>query len=334
MKKIFTLFIFSVLWLLSCQRELSFPAVAPVPPIIPEKLVAAIVITDSLQVDYDSVVYRYQADKIREVHFARSRDSITRSYYYDAAGRLSKIEDEKALYYTNNDVAKRISFQYDNSGLLIKTLTDFTTISAIPSTYNNILQGSNKKIIVYDTAYSGPFYNLDWANRVIYNTLTSDNYILYDSCVYNNKFSGVITTLVSSYTYDADKNVTAIDQATYVNNERVEEGITVLVKDSSAPVYEGLRKKLYRNLVNWYEASSVSQDDNYRFFTVPGHMYKSIVYGGYSVNIAAGAFKVTRSYDYKNTYTNDLLKRSVVTYSVHGQGSVHYSKVLRYYYQQ
>jgi hypothetical protein len=334
MKKIFTLFIFSVFWLLSCQRELSFPAVAPVPPLLPEKLVAAIVITDSLQVDYDSVVYRYQADKIREVHYARTRDSITRSYYYDAAGRLSKIEDEKALYYTNNDVAKRISFQYDNSGLLVKTSTDFTTISGISAIYNNSLSGANRNIIVYDTAYSGPSYNLDWVNRIIYNTLTSDNYILYDSCLYINKFSGVVKTVVSAYAYGADKNVTTIDNVTYFDNEPAEEGNTVLEKDSSAPVYEALRKKLYSNMANWYEASSVTQDDNYRLFNVPGHMYKSIVYGGYSVSNGPGAFKVTRSFDYDNTYTDDLLKRSVVTYSVHGQGSVHYSKVLRYYYRQ
>ena len=124
----------------SCQHELHFPVVQmpPVVAIPPEKLITAIVVTNPAQTDYDSMVFRYGTNQIKEVHYDPFKDSTTRTYYYDAAGRLSKLEDEKAIYYTNNDIARRISFQYDADGQLQKTITDLTvsrgSAPIVPST--------------------------------------------------------------------------------------------------------------------------------------------------------------------------------------------------------
>lgn len=331
MKRASTVWVIIFWGLLSCQRELHFPLV---PPVVTEKVVAAVVITDPQQIDYDSLVFRYQANRIREVHYSEdARDSITRTYSYDVSGRLAQIEDEKAIYYTNNDKAKSIRFSYNNAGELVQTLTDFTSIRGISATYITTASGNNKNIIVYDTAYSGSSYDLAWANRIIYNTLTPGNYLLYDSCRYINKFSGIIKTQVADYKYDGDLNVAAIYNNTYFDDTLTEQGITGLIKDNPAPVYEALRKKIYRNLANWYEAGFVLQDDNYHLFSVPGHIYRSIVYTGHSLSNAAIAPVITRSYDYINTFNDNLLQRSLVTYSLKGEGSGSYTRVLRYYYQ-
>ena len=127
--------------LISCQREIFRPVIAPV-NVVPEKVVAAIVIANAAQNEFDSIVYRYQPDNIREVHYRESGDSVTRTYYYDATGRLAKTEDENALYYTNNHTAHAISFQYNSAGQLIKTFTDFETVSAVPAYYNYTVSGN------------------------------------------------------------------------------------------------------------------------------------------------------------------------------------------------
>src|SRR5438132_5077166 len=191
MKQLFPIFILFILLLTSCQKELSDPD--PVNPVT-EKVIAAIVIADLQQNDYDSIVYWYFPDKTLEVHYDQSCDSVTRTYYYDGNGRLAKLEDEEAIYYTNNDAAHRISFNYNSSGQLVQTLTDFTTASGVEAHYNNILSATGNSITIYDTTYKSSLYNLDWANRIIYNALTTSNYLLYDSCISVNNTNGFITT--------------------------------------------------------------------------------------------------------------------------------------------
>ncbi len=268
----------------SCQKEFNGPSTKVVVlPVTHE--VSAIVITNGLQGDYDSIVYRYLTDKTYEVHYNFSGDSTIRTYSYDAAGRLSKLEDEKAIYYTNNDIARRISFIYDNSGDIIETLTDFATVSAgIRAYYNNTISGDTKSIIIYDTAYASASYNLDWTNRIIYNTVSSDNYLLYDSCIFNNYTYGHIKTVVSAYSYDANNNATAINKFTYQDMNLAESGTTDIIRDKPAPVFEALRKELYHNLATWYQTSSAMQDNSFQLFPVPGGMYKSIDYKGHSVS--------------------------------------------------
>ena len=326
---IFFAFIFL---LTSCQQEIILPADAPVIPKI-EKVVAAIVITNGLQNELDSIVFRYLSNKIMEVHYGMTGDSITRTYFYDNTGRLVKLSDENAIYYTNNNIARAVNFQYNTAGQLIKTLTDFTTISGIPAYYNNSASGSNKKIIVYDTMYKSTTYNLSWANRIIYNTLSTDNYLKYDSCISKNNSTGGTTTYVSEYNYDANKNADAIRQYTYQDGQLSEWGTITITRDKSAPIFETLRKKLYSNLSNWYETGYVSQDDNYRFFTFPGNMYKNLSYSGFSLNGVSAPLQVTKSIDYENEYDNDLLLKSKVTFSLTGQGNIHYVNQLRYYYK-
>ncbi len=332
MKKNFFFFILFFFLLTSCQKEISFPADAPAAP-VPEKLVAAIVIINSLQNEFDSIVYRYLPDKIREVHYHQSGDSIVRSYSYDNAGRLARIEDENALYYTNNSIARSISFQYNNSGQLIKTLTDFRTVSGVPAYYNNSIAGSTKKIIGYDTSYISSSYDLGWANRIIYNTLSVDNYLMYDSCIYFNNSTGGTTTYVSDYSYDGNKNAEGIRQYTYQNGQLSEWGTVTITRDKPAPVYEALRKKLFRNLSNWYETGYISQDDNYRLFTFPGSMYKKMSYSGYSSDGGPVPLTVIKGIDFQNEYDNDMLLKSIVTFSLTGQGTIHYINDIRYYYK-
>jgi hypothetical protein len=138
---------------------------------------------------------------------------------------------------------------------------------------------------------------------------------------------------VADYKYDGNLNVTAINSNTYFDDTLTEQGITGLIKDNPAPAYEALRKKIYSNLANWYEAGLILQDDNYHLFSVPGHIYRSIVYTGRSLSNAAIAPVITRSYDYINTFKDDLLQRSLVTYSLKGEGSGTYTRALRYYYR-
>jgi hypothetical protein len=318
--------------LASCQQEISFPVDPLANPVV-EKLVAAIVITNSPQNEYDSIVFRYLADKTREVHYRLAGDSITRAYYYDNAGRLVKLEDEKAIYYTNNNSATTISFQYNSSGQLIKTFTDFKTVSGVPAYYNNTISGNSKQIIVHDTLYISASYNLDWANRTIFNTLTADNYLMYDSCIWLNSSRGGTTTYVAEYSYDTDKNAKEIRQYTYQDGQLSEWGTVTITRDKPAPVYEALRKKLFRNLANWYETGFVSQDDNYRLFTFPGNMYKKMSYTGYSSDGGVVPLKVIKSIEYENQYDNDLLLKSKVTFSLTGQGTIHYVNQIRYYYK-
>src|SRR4030095_17125719 len=97
MKQLLPIFISSLLILTSCQKELSIPDINPVDSTT-EKVVAAIVVTDLEQNDYDSIVYRYFPNKTLEVHYDQSGDSVTRTYYYDVNGRLAKMEDEEAIY--------------------------------------------------------------------------------------------------------------------------------------------------------------------------------------------------------------------------------------------
>ena len=331
MKKILRLVIVNFLLLTSCQKEVSFPPAPPPPP--PEQLVAAIAISNAAQNEYDSIVYRYAADKIREVHYHRFGDSVTRTYSYDVAGRLTKIEDENAIYFTNNNIAHTIRFQYNNAGQLIKTLTDFETVSGIPAYFTYTSSGNLKKMIVYDTSYFTASYSLDWANRIVYNTMSSDNYLRYDSTIYLNNASGGIKAEVSDFNYDANKNVTSIREATYQSWQLSEWGDVSVTFDTPAPVFEGLRKKLFRNLANWYDASSVWQDDNYRLFTVPGHMYKRLAYSGYSLYGGTTPLTVIRGFDFQNEYDNNLLVRSIVTITVSGQGNIHYVNDIRYYYK-
>lgn len=298
----------------------------------PEKLVTAIVIANPPQNEYDSIVFRYQTNKITEVHYSAAGDSVTRAYYYDAPGRLIRIEDGKALYYTNSTAARVIHFQYNNQGQLSKTLTDFEIATGVPAYYHYSNQGNQKKIVVYDTSYVTASYDLGWANRIVYNTVSNDNYLLYDSSIYFNGYTGGIKTLVSDFTYDTDKNASRIDQHGYFDGKLLVWGSVTITSDLSAPVYEGLRKKLFRGLANWYEASSLSQDDNYRFFSIPGHMYRGIFYKGYSIYGGAEPLTVTRNTEYKNEYLGDLLKKSVVTFSLTGQGNISYINHIRYYY--
>jgi hypothetical protein len=318
----------------SCQRELHFPS-TPVLIIPPEKLVTAVVVTDPAQNDYDSLVFRYSTDKIREVHYSLfTKDSITRTYYYDAAGRLSKLEDERAIYYTNSDRAKRINFVYDNNGRLSETVTDFSSITGVKAQIVTNSVGSDKRIIFYDTAYSTSAYDLDWANRLIYSTVNNSNYIIYDSAVFLNTTTvGLVKTIVNAYRYAPDSSILSVDRRIYFNQLLSEEGVLSGTSDQASKAYKSFRKKLYRNLANWFEASAAWQDDNYRLFPLPGGPYKSILYQGRSVSSGPAALPFSRNYEFDNTYSGDQLNKSIVTYSLSGQGSNHYVKVLRFYYR-
>jgi YD repeat-containing protein len=331
MKKGLLYFASLLLVFISCQKEIHFTRITSNAP-IPEKLVTAIVIVNPPQNEYDSIVFRYSANKISEVHYTATGDSVTRAYDYDAAGRLAKIEDEKALYYTNNHVAHTIRFEYNNLGQLSKTLTDFETVKNVPAYFNYKTQGNQKQILIYDTSYITPAYDLGWANRIIYNTVSNDNYLLYDSAIFFNDYTRGIKTLVSDFVYDAEKNASTVNQHGYFDGELTSWGAVDITTDRSAPVYEGLRKKLFRGLANWYEASSVLQDDNYHFFTAPGHMYKQILYKGFSNSGGTQPLNVTRTTEYKNEYSNDFLQKTMVTFSLTGQGSIAYVNFIRYYY--
>lgn len=326
-------YIICVLLSASCKRELHFPS-TPVVVVPPEKLVTAVVITDLAQNDYDSLVFRYSTDKIREVHFnLYTGDSLTRTYYYDAAGRLSKLEDEKAIYYTNNDRAKRISFRYDNNGRLSETVTDFSFITGVKAQIVTNSAGVDKRIIFYDTAYSTSAYDLDWANRLIYSSVNNSNYITYDSAVFLNTTTvGLVKTIVNAYHYAPDSSILSIDRHIYFNQLLSEEGVLYGTSDQASAAYKSFRKKLYRNLANWFEASAAWQDDNYRLFPLPGGPYKSILYQGRSVSSGPASLPFSRNYEFENTYSGDQLNKSIVTYSLSGQGSNRYVKVLRFYY--
>ena len=325
------LYMVNILLLVSCQHELHFP-IAPAVIIPHEKIITAIVITNPKQTDYDSLVFRYSTDKTKEVHYSQQGDSVTRTYYYDAAGRLSKLEDENAIYYTNNDMARRIRFQYDAGDQLQQTITDFTNTRGITAQVVYSIAGDNKQMTAYDTAYTGTGYNLDWANRIIYSTISNSNYLLYDSGVFINTTTiGLVKTIVNVYNYGADSSVTSISKRIYFNHQLSEYGTVLARSDHAAPVYRALRKKLYRNLSNWFETGLIWQDDNYHLFPLPGGPYLSILYQGFS---AGGAPPYTRNYEYGNSYSDDQLDKSVIDYSLLGQGTGNYTYVLRFYYKE
>ncbi len=314
----------------SCQHELQFPF-TPVVTVPTEKLIAAIVITNPAQTDYDSMVFRYSQDKTREVHYDQFKDSTTRTYTYDADGHLSKLEDEKAIYYTNNDVAKRISFLYDRSGQLLQTRTDFKGASGIPAWYNS--NGTNRKIILFDTAYRTGSYNLEWSNHIVYSTIDNRNKLLYDSGVFVNPSDpGLFKTIVNEYSYGADSNVTSIDKRMYFNGQLAEYGTAHTSSGLAAPAYRALHKKLYRNLSNWFDMSLAWQDDSYRIFPLAGGPYTSILYTGYSTSSGTAPYK--RNYEYDNSYNGGQLTRSVINYALLGQGTSKYTTVIRFYYKE
>lgn len=327
------LYIMGVFVLASCQHQLHFPT-APAVVIPHEKIITAVVVTDPTQTDYDSLVFRYEADRTREVHFSMQGDSVTRTYYYDAAGRLSKLEDEKAIYYTNNNRALRISFLYDAGGQLLQTKTDFTDVQGVTAYMMYGSDGNNKKLTVYDTAYTSASYNLDWNNRLIYSSINNSNYIVYDSGVFINTAAvGLVKTIVNEYSYGADSSVASISKRIYFNQQLSEYGTVLATSDRSAPVYKALRKKLYRNLSNWFEQGLVWQDDNYHLFPLPGGAYKSIAYQGFSISAGPASPPYTRDYDFTNSYAGDQLNKSIVDYSLQGQGNSKFTNVLRFYYK-
>jgi hypothetical protein len=315
-----------------CQHQLHFPDTAPV--IIPrEKVITAVVITNPAQSDYDSLVFRYSAGRTKVVHYTSPVDSVTRTYYYDAAGRLSKLEDEKAIYYTNNSMAKRISFQYDAGGRLQQTKTDFTDVQGITAFIISNTGSAVNQLIIYDTAYANAAYNLDWVNRIIYNTISSSNYLLYDSAIFiNTTTAGLFKTIVNVYSYGADSSVTTISKRIYFNQQLSEYGTVSATSDKPAPVFAALRKKLYRNLSNWFETGLVWQNDNYHLFPLPGGPYKSILYKGFSLSAGPGSPAYTRDYEFINLYIGDQLSKSTINYSLLGQGTGKYTTLLRFYY--
>jgi len=316
----------------ACQHELHFP-VAPVVTIPPEKLVAAIVVTNPAQTDYDSMVFRYSADKIEEVHYDPFKDSTTRTYYYDAAGRLSKLEDQKAIYYTNNDMARRISFQYGADGQLQKTITDFTSVSGINAYCTISNNGNEKKMLLIDTAYASALYNLEWSNRIIYSTLGNGNRLLYDSGIFINPTdTSLFKTIVNEYAYALDSNITSINKRIYFNGQLAEYGTVYATSGKIAPVYRALHRNLYRNLCNWFDMGLAWQDDSYRLFPLAAGPYTSILYTGYST--ADGTKPYTRTYEYDNSYSGDQLDRCSINYALLGQGTSKYTTVLRFYYWQ
>ena len=336
MKKMM-LFTIVVLMLAACQHQLHFPDNPAPPPVITphEKLVTAVVVTNPTQTDYDSLVFRYSTDRTREVHYSSQGDSVTRTYYYDAAGRLSKLEDEKAIYYTNNDMAKRISFQYDATGQLQQTKTDFSTVQGVTAYVINNNSIAGRQILVYDTSYTGSGYNLGWSNRIIYSTISVSNYILYDSAIFiNPTTAGLVKTIVNEYSYGTDSSVTFINRRIYFNQQLSEYGNESVKSDHAAPVFLALRKKLYRNLSNWFEAGSVWQDDNYRLFPLPGGPYHSILYQGYSLSADPASPPYTRDYEFSNSYSGNQLNQSVINYSLVGRGTGSYTNVLRFYYKE
>ncbi|MES1221947.1 MAG: hypothetical protein ABUT20_41000 [Bacteroidota bacterium] len=323
------------LMLTGCQHSLHFPDTPAV--IVPnEKLTTAIVVTNPTQADYDSMVFRYSADRTREVHFSAHGDSVTRTYYYDAAGRLSALEDEKAIYYTNNNMARRISFIYDAGGRLQQTKTDFTGVQGVTAYIVNATGANGKQmIIIYDTSYIGASYNLDWTNRIIYNTISNNNALLYDSAIFvNTSAIGLVKTIVNEYNYGADSSVNTINRRIYFNHQLSEYGTVIAQSDHAAPVYKALHKKLYRNLSNWFDESSVWQDDNYHIFPLQAGPYKSILYTGYSASSGAAPSSYTRNYEFNNSFSGDQLDKSVIDYSLIGQGSSKYTYILRFYYKE
>ncbi|MEP6749800.1 MAG: hypothetical protein ABJB86_18825 [Bacteroidota bacterium] len=333
MKKM--IFYIIILLLAGCQHQLHFPE-APVVVAGHEKLVTKVVITDPTETDYDSLVYRYSTDKIREVHFSKQRDSVTRTYYYDASGRLAKLEDERAIYYTNNDAARRISFKYDANGQLQQTITDFTKVQGVNAYYVfNTSSSGNRQMVIFDTAYISTSYNLDWNNRIIYSTISNRNYILYDSAIFINTITaGLIKTIVNEYSYGTDSSVTLINRRIYFNQQLTEHGIVIARSDRVAPLYKSFRKKLYQNLSNWFDAGAVWQDDNYHLFPLPGGPYQSILYTGYSLSAGPASPPYTRDYEFNNSFSDNQLNKSVVDYSLAGQGSSKYTNVLRFYYKE
>jgi hypothetical protein len=328
------LYTMSILMLAACQHSLHFPDTPAI--VVPhEKIITAIVVTDPTETDYDSLVFRYSTDKTREVHFSPRGDSVTRTYYYDAAGRLSKLEDENAIYYTNNNMARRISFIYDAAGQLQQTKTDFTDVQGVTAYMINTTGATSKKMIIYDTAYTSAGYNLDWNNRIIYTTISNSNALLYDSAIFlNTTTAGLVKTIVNEYSYGIDSSVTSISKRIYFNRQLSEYGTLSANSDRQAPVYKALHKKLYRNLSNWFDAGSAWQDDNYHLFPLPGGPYRSILYLGTSVRSGPAPVSYTRNYEFTNTFNGDQLDKSIIDYSLTGQGSSKYTNVLRYYYRQ
>jgi len=320
---------FAILLLASCQRELHFPT-APVAIVIPEKVITAIVVYNPLVGDYDSIAFQYAPTQIKQSHYDRNGITETRSFSYDASGRLTQIDDDKAIYYTNNDRAIRIHFDYNTAGRLQRTTTDFTKVSGVTAEFKNGDAGSVKLVTVYDTAYRTPAYNLDWVNRIIYSRVNARDYLLYDSSILTNtSYAGLVTTVVSEFAYDADTIVSTINKRVYSNHQLTEAGAMNAARDKPAPVYSALRRKLFRNLANWFDAGEVWQDTSYELFPLPGGPYKSILYNGL---FAGGGQSFVRNYQFENVYSNGDLDNSMVTYTLTGQGTSNYVTWLKFYY--
>jgi hypothetical protein len=322
-----------VLLFAACQREIHFPT-EPVQIPIPEKLVTAVVIADPGRNEYDSITYNYQHDKITETHYSKTTRTGTRIFHYDAANRLALIEDDRQVYRTNNDAARTIRFIYNNAGELLQTQTSFAGGPNTNAVFIYKPAGPEKQVLVYDTLYVGAGYNLQWVNRVIYNTISGNNYLLYDSSINSNTTNtSLIKTLVASFTYNTDSTVASIQQKTYFNNELSEWGRTLVSADKPAPAYQAFRNKLYRGLSNWIDAGSIWQDDNYDLFPLPGGPYRNILFSGVSTDGSTVSIPFNRDYVYKNTYSGDQLDRSEITFTLSGQGNNNYVTVVNFYYE-
>jgi len=329
MRNLITCGAFAIFLLASCQRELHFPT-TPDAITIPEKVITAIVIYNPLVGDYDSIAFQYTPNLIKQSHFDRNGNTETRSFSYDAAGRLTQVDDDKAIYYTNNDRATRIHFDYNGAGQLQRTTTDFTRVSGVMAEFKNDEAANIKMVTVYDTAYRTPAYNLDWVNRIIYTRVNARNYILYDSSILSNtSYAGLVTTVVSEFAYDADTIVSTINKRVYSNSQLTESGTMNAARDKPAPVYTALRKKLFRNLANWFDAGEIWQDTRYDLFPLPGGPYKSTLYNGLFTGTGQS---FVRNYQFENVYSNGDLDNSMVTYTLTGQGTSNYVTWLKFYY--
>ncbi|MES1214848.1 MAG: hypothetical protein ABUT20_04960, partial [Bacteroidota bacterium] len=59
-----------------------------------------------------------------------------------------------------------------------------------------------------------------------------------------------------------------------------------------------------------------------------------ILYTGYSFSAGPDTPPFIRNYEYENTYSGDQLDRSIITYTLSGQGTNNYITILRFYYRE
>jgi hypothetical protein len=243
-----------LIFITACQKEISTELNDNEPPTDSAGVDAFYIKIEDVTNVYleDSIVLRYGANNIDEVHYNEWVDSSVKTYLFDGSGKLIEINCPEGIFDPSGAAggttanAVRMQFMYDAAGEISQINTEYSNHAPSTTWFQFSQQGTKYKVVMYDTGHT------DINKKIVYYTLNSEKYLEQDSTVYLNL--GVDTGRVTSvnYIYDPNLDVVQSVQRSYTSGQLVNLDITASTRHPVTNPYETVRKKSYSTLANWF----------------------------------------------------------------------------------